>query len=38
MTDALLHAALAIIIPSVVVLALTVDVSAAIGWLRSRWR
>jgi len=32
------HAALALIVPSVMLLAIAIDIAAAIGWLRRRWR
>jgi hypothetical protein len=31
------HVALSVIVPSVMVLALAVDLAALIGWLRRRW-
>jgi hypothetical protein len=34
----LTHAALLLIVPSVVALALAVDLAVVLGWLRRRWR
>ena len=34
----LTHAALLLIVPSVMLLALAVDLAALLGWLRRRWR